>query len=183
MVIRAARVLASVVKLQQDSRPRSGGTFRLDQACAHFTLRKLHKIELVPAYANCALGSCPEQLYELIGHEAGFEQLQSGLRNLYFVLTVEASAISPVDPRPPQPGQRAAKPSAWSRVLQASNDASRLPHPAQLSHASNLQLVGKGAEQEGSHRRVERAVGKVKTGHVHLPQFHFCGCGVPPAFV
>jgi hypothetical protein len=89
------------------------------------TLRKLRKIELVPAYANCALGSCPYQLYELIGDKAGFEQLQSRLRNVHFGLTVETSAIGPVDPRPPQSGQRAAKAGAWSRVLQASYVRSR----------------------------------------------------------
>jgi hypothetical protein len=44
--------------------------------------------------------SCPEQLYELIGDKAGFEQLQSGLRNVHFGLAVETGAMGPVDPRP-----------------------------------------------------------------------------------
>ena len=89
------------------------------------TLRKLHRIELVPPCTNRALGSRPEQLYKLIGDKAGFEQLQSGLRNVHFGLAVETGAIGPVDPRPPQPRQRAAKAGAWSRALQASNVRSR----------------------------------------------------------
>src|ERR1700730_15383015 len=165
MVIRAARVLASVVMratARQSAAVRRNFSARSGMCALYAAQTPQDRIGSALCKPRARLSSCPEQLYELIGHKAGFEQLQSGLRNVHFGLTVEVSAISPVDPRPPQPGQRAAKPAAWSRVLQASNDASRLHHPAQLSHASNLQLVGKRAEQEGSHRRVERAVGKVK---------------------
>ena len=54
----------------------------------------------------------------------GVHRLQSGIRTVAVRpaerRAVETGAIGPVDPRPPQPGQRAAKAGAWSRVLQAS---------------------------------------------------------------
>jgi hypothetical protein len=123
---------------------------------------------LVPPYANRALGSCPEQLYELIGHKAGFEQLQSGLRNVHFGLALETGAIGPVDPRLPQAGQRAAKAGAWSRVLQASNVRSRRKLTCELLDPKLLQT-----------RRLLRArcsgpriwVVSIKlTTHVHQPE-------------
>jgi ABC transporter substrate binding protein len=59
----------------------------------------------------------PEQFDEFIGHEAGFEQLQSCLRDMLFGLTVEASAIGPVNPRLPKARQSTANAAAWSSVF------------------------------------------------------------------
>src|ERR1700730_9517755 len=70
-----------------------------------------------PRIEPAPLSSCPEQLYEFIGHKAGFEQLQSCLWNVRFGLTVETSTVGPVDPRPPKARHRAAKAAAWSSVF------------------------------------------------------------------
>ena len=126
MVIRAARVLASVLMratARQSAAVRRNFSARSGMCALYAAQTPQDRIG--SALCNRALGSRPEQLYELIGDKAGFEQLQSGLRNVHFGLTVETGAIGPVDPRPPQPGQRAAKAGAWSRVLQASYVRSR----------------------------------------------------------
>jgi hypothetical protein len=120
MVIRAARVLASVLMratARQSTAVRRNFSARSGMCALYAAQTPQDRIG--SALCNRALGSHPEQLDELIAYKAGFDQLQSGLRNVHFGLAVETGAIGPVDPRPPQPGQRAAKAGAWSRVLQA----------------------------------------------------------------
>jgi hypothetical protein len=97
---------------------------------ARFSVKSNQITNHCPTRNREGLRSRPEQLYEFVSHKAGFKQLQSCLWNVLFGLTVETSAVGPVNPGLPKARHRTAKPAAWSSVFEASNDTSRLHHPA-----------------------------------------------------